>query len=356
MKKFKIIQLFMIALLMGSFVMFTSCDDDDDDVVTVDKTQLAAKITEAEALIETTTEGMGEGQYQPGAKANLQDVIDLSQTLHDNADATQTQVDNAVVALNAAIDAYKARLVTPIAPESLVGHWTFDEGSGTQAMDFSGKSFHGTLKAGHANWGAGFPLWVADRYGNANQALQFTDGANVEIPFNSQLNPSQAISISLWMKADQTETPWANNYMVSLNRWNGYKLQLQDAPKVFFTLKALDAGEEKYHDRDNESPTINLGEWYHVTVTYKNGEMAFYLDGTLVKLWDNTPGTPIQLESPVGLTIGQDLPTDIYSTDDTSPFFVDWGGYFRGVLDEVRIYNTALSATQVSSIYNLEKP
>ena len=357
MKKFKFIQFLMIALISGSLITFYACsDDDDDDVVVVDRTELAAKIQEAENLIETTTEGTAEGQYQPGAKAELQEVIDLAKAVYENADATQTQVDNAVIALDAAIEAYEARKVIPIAPEDLVGHWTFDEGEGTQVNDFSGNNFHGTLTTGHSHWGAGTPQWTTDRYGNENQALYFNSGANVEIPFNAQLNPSQAITISLWMKPDELEDPWANNYMVSLNRWNGYKLQLQDAPKVFFTVKALHEGNEIWHDRDNDSPTINLGEWYHVAVTYKDGEMAFYLDGTQVKLWDNTPGTPIQLDSPVNLTIGQDLPTGIYSDSEDSPFYVNWGGYFKGILDEVRIYRTALTTTQIQSIYELEKP
>jgi hypothetical protein len=355
MKTLNFMRFFFIVLIMGSFVAFTGCDD-DDDTVTVDKAQLAAKIQEAENLIENTVEGMGVDQYQPGSKKDLQDVLTLSKTVHDDPNATQTQVDNAVVSLDAAITTYEGRKVTPIAPEALVGHWTFDEGTGTQANDFSGKNFHGTLKAGHANWGAGTPQWATDRYGTENKALRFNNGANVEIPFNAQLNPSQAITISLWMQPDAGEEPWANNYMVSLNRWNGYKLQLQDAPKVFFTLKARHDGNDVYHDRDNESPTIDLGEWYHVAVTYKAGEMAFYLDGTQVKLWDNTPGTPVQLESPVALTIGQDLPTGTYSNDENSPYFVNWGGYFKGILDEVRIYNTALTPTQITSIYDLEKP
>ncbi|MFW5724796.1 MAG: LamG-like jellyroll fold domain-containing protein [Bacteroidota bacterium] len=356
MKKFKFIQFLMIALISGSLITFTACDDDDDDDVQVDKTELEAKIVEAEDLIENSVEGMAEGQYAPGSKADLQEAIDLARAVYEDENATQAQVDNTVVNLTAAIEAFEGQLVTPIAPEDLVGHWTFDEGAGEQAMDFSGNDFHGLLSTGHAHWGAGTPEWTTDRYGNENQALYFNSGANVEVPFNAQLNPSQAITISLWMKPDTQDEPWANNYMVSLNRWNGYKLQLQDAPKVFFTMKALHEGNEVYHDRDNESPTINLGEWYHVAITFKDGEMAFYLDGTLVKLWDNTPGTPIQLDTPVGLTIGQDLPTDIYSDDDTSPYYVNWGGYFMGVLDEVRIYSSALTDTQVQSIYELEKP
>ncbi len=85
--------------------------------------------------------------------------------------------------------------------------------------------------------------------------------------------------------------------------------------------------------------------------------MTFYINGTEVKKWDNTPGTAISIaDAPVNLTIGQDLPTGTYSSDDTSPYYVDWGGYFKGTLDEIRIYNKVLSATQVGSIYDLEKP
>ncbi len=355
MKKFKFLYFLMMILMAGSLLTFTACDDDDDDdpIDQVDKAELATKIQEAEALIENTVEGTAEGQYTPGSKAELQETIDLAREVHDDPDATQSQVDNAVIALNTAIQTYNSREVVPIAQDELVGHWTFDEGEGTQASDYSGNSFHGTLTTGHPFWGAGTPEWTEDRYGNANQALYFDQGANVEVPYNAQLNPSQAITISLWMKPDMFDDPPANNYMVSLNRWNGYKLQLQDAPKVFFTIRA---GEEVYHDRDNESPEINLGEWYHVAVTFQDGEMAFYLDGTLIKLWDNTPGTPYQLASPVNLTIGQDLPTDVYTTIQDDPFFVDWGGYFRGVLDEVRIFNTALSEAQIQSIYELEAP
>lgn len=355
MKKFKFLQFMMIALIGGSLITFTSCDSDDDDDVTVNKTQLTAKIQEAEDLVENSVEGTAEGQYTRGAKEGLQEVIDLAKTVNANDNATQTQVDNAVIALDAAIDAFEGKKVIPIAPADLVGHWTFDEGTGTQAMDYSGNDYHGTLKAGHSHWGAGTPEWAMDRYGAENKALYFDQGANVEIPFNSQLNPTQAITISLWMKPDELAEPWANNYMVSLNRWDGFKLQLQDAPKVFFTLKAMNAGEAVYYDRDNESPNINLGEWYHVAVTFKDGEMAFYLDGTQIKLWDNTPGTPSQLENPVGLTIGQDLPTSVYTGPD-GDYNVEWGGHFKGILDDVRIFRSALTSTQIQGIYDLEKP
>jgi len=355
MKKVKSISVLMLMAMTIFAITFTGCKkDDDDEEVKVNKTELQAKIANAETMYAAAVEGTADGQYQYGSKAEFQTKIDLAKAVNTSATATQVVVDNAVIALNQAITDFEAKKVTPIAPESIVGHWTFDEGTGTVANDYSGKNFNGTLKAGHEFFGAGFPTWAADRYGNAGKALYFNEGANIEIPYNAQLNP-QEITISLWIKPDVLAEPWANNYMVSMKRWDGYKLQLQDAPKLFFTAKTLVDGEFVFNDRDNESPTINLGEWYHVAVTFKNNEMAFYFDGTQVKLWDNTPGTLVTLESPMNLVFGQDLPTGVYTGPD-GDYNVEWGGFFKGVMDDVRMYKAALTSAQIQSIYDLEKP
>ncbi|MEZ0540058.1 LamG-like jellyroll fold domain-containing protein [Fibrella arboris] len=36
----------------------------------------------------------------------------------------------------------------------------------------------------------------------------------------------------------------------------------------------------KYNDRDNGSPTFDVTPWYHIAVTYRSGEMVFYINGT----------------------------------------------------------------------------
>ena len=71
---------------------------------------------------------------------------------------------------------------------------------------------------------------------------------------------------------------------------------------------------------------------------------------------DNVPDAAITNISaePVDLVFGQDLPNGIYADDDTHN--VAWGGYFKGKLDDIRLYNRVLSSQEVASIYNLEKP
>ena len=60
------------------------------------------------------------------------------------------------------------------------------------------------------------------------------------------------------------------------------------------------------------------------------------------------------------MTIGQDLPNSVYTANDKDDadgnnFFRDYGGYFVGAMDEIRMYDAVLSGTQVKSIYNGEK-
>ena len=79
--------------------------------------------------------------------------------------------------------------------------------------------------------------------------------------------------------------------------------------------------------------------------------MNFYINGDLVKSYTNTPHPAITLASPVNLVIGQDLPTDRYTTIDGDPNYVNWGGFFTGKLDDVMYYNIALTGPQIKSIY-----
>jgi hypothetical protein len=187
-------------------------------------------------------------------------------------------------------------------------------------------------------------------------AYHFDNGGNIEVPYKASLNPTE-LSISVWVKksAPATRTINTDTYTIlSLNRWNGYKFQLQSANKFFFTVKAVNGTDTAYYDRDDETAVLDNDVWYHGVVTYKPGEMDFYVNGDLVKSWTNTPNSPITLANPINFVIGQDLPTDKYLTVD-GDFQVAWGGFWTGDLDDVMLYNIALDGPQVKSIYNNQK-
>ena len=338
---------------MLMMVLFDACKKSDDPVaVTVDKTKLKARLDSAFQGLTIAVEGTQVGQFEAGSKAVFKSAVDAANTLYDSKTATQTEVNNAYVNLGQAGVVFLSKQVQQIAPANLVLYLKMDG----DAKDASGKGFDGMLKAGYSLWGAGTPTLTKDRYGMDNKAYHFFKGGNIEIPYNSTINPAKEITVSVWARMDSNSVT-GNNYILGLNRWNGYKLNIQQAAYAFFTVKTSTG----IIDHDNASPTLDINKWYHITVTYKAGSMNFYLNGTLTKNWPNVTGDPVAVKNTINLAIGQDLPTSLYQLNekddaDGNNFNGPWGGYFRGDLDEVRIYNVALSDTQVKSIYTAEKP
>ncbi|HTJ50616.1 MAG TPA: LamG domain-containing protein [Cyclobacteriaceae bacterium] len=381
-KKINVLLSALIVLLVAW--AFSSCSKSDNAPAPPSKAALNAEITTAVNLKSTTTEGVGTGQYAIGSQATLQTAINAAQAVASNVSATKDQITAATAQLTAAVTAYQAAIVVPIAAADMVGQWTFDEITsavvGTTVKDYSGNGHNGTLQAGHAYWSttAGYPYATypapatniptiaTDRYGNQH-ALHFLAGSNVQIPYSAALNPQTAITISLWAKADTLPNQasykyYANNYMVALSRWNGYKFQFQDTPRAFFTV---DHDGTNYDNQDNNATITSLTKWLHYAVTFTSGTMSFYINGQLTYSWTTASetgglvllnGVAGTNTAPVDLVFGQDLPTSAYSTNSSAPNYLNYGGYFIGSLDDVRIYKAALSATQILSIYNAEKP
>ncbi|MDZ4716000.1 MAG: LamG domain-containing protein [Cytophagales bacterium] len=351
--------LYGVMLLLTAGVIY-SCSK-DDAVPVVDKAALKTAITAANTLHDGALEGVAAGNYLKGSKAVFKTSITAAQGVVDNAATTQIQVTAGAATLADAVVVFNGKLVTPIDPTNLAGHWTFDEiptaSVGAVVKDYSGNSRNGAIKIGHAFWGAGTPTLAPDRYGIAGKALYFNLGANVEIPYSTGLNPPN-MSISVWAKPDVNSPILNNQYFISMNRWNGWKFNFQDTPRAFFTTRWDNAGltNQCCYDRDQNVGTAPQGEWHNYVVTFGGGNTTFYIDGVLVFQFTNTPGTITTLLAPVALVLGQDLPTGAYSLVNGNDNYVNWGGYYKGVLDEVRVYKSILTAAQVTSIYNLEKP
>jgi hypothetical protein len=352
-------------ILMRGFLLvalFVASCDNEDPAVPVDKAALTASITEANTLLTTTIEGVGTGNYQRGSQARLNEAVTVAQVIADLPEATQTTVTGATASLDNEIDVYQAAIVVPIDPTNLVGQWTFDQlasaAVGTVVKDYSGNNRDGVIKLGHAYFGAGTATLATDRYGVAGKAILLDKGANIEIPYNTALN-APALSISVWVKLSEVR----NNRFIGLHSWIGYKFEVEGGNKPFATI-GIGNGE---YNRDTEKP-IGQNAWYHLVVTHTAGEMIFYINGVKVKTWNDTPNPAFSISAkPYNLVLGCDFPTDKYSSGDGTNFGTvghadyqvipaEWGGYLHGYLDEVRIYKTALSSSQVTSIYDLEKP
>jgi hypothetical protein len=320
-------------------------------------TSLTAAIDSAQWWLAHSHEGTQPGEYTKGTQATLSTALTAAQAVLTAAatNGTQAEVTAATANLNAAIAAYEAGLIIPIAPSSLMAYWKFNG----NANDSSGNGHIGTLEAGPVGLAAvpgPVPGLTNDRFGNANSAYHFAGGGNIDVPYSPALNP-KAMTISLWERQDTAGRTdhRADCYMMGLNRWNGWKFQMQPT-RPFFTVRT----DTSIYDRDAAlditiGTTAGSGPWHHLVATYDGaGNEVFYVDGTVVKTWTNLAGAIKVFTPTVDISIGTDLPNSAYTpTDDgTGRYYVAWGGYWTGDLDDIMIYNVALTASQVTQIYN----
>jgi len=344
----------ILGILIGGAFLLQSCGGGNNTPTTptpvFNTTTLKSALNDANNLVSSSVEGTAEGQFVYGSIAILQTAIDLAQAVFDNTAAyTQGALDNTAISLSAAIVVFNSQAIVPIDPTNLVGQWTFDGGTGTTVADFSGNNRTGTFGS-VAGFGGGLPSWTTDRYGNANKAIMFDKGAKITIPYNAALNPEN-ITISVWVNIAEVR----NNRFIGLHSWLGFKWEVQDGMKSFFTANVT-GGNPTDRDFAGANPLV-LDTWYNLAVSFGNGHTVFYVNGFPVQDWNDTPGTLAvvsghDLVFGVGSSQYADVTTN-YDADKIIP--VAWGGYLHGALDEVRIYKTVLSASQVQSIYDTEK-
>lgn len=241
----------------------------------------------------------------------------------------------------------------------LTAGWHFDEGTGTIATAFSTVKHVGTFKAGNTvimGANSKSPAWGDGVKGG--KALVLDGGAHLEVPYTTAFLPAN-LTISVWVKPTELR---ADNYIVSQNYWTGYKLQIQDGGKPFFTFKKVDGG---IIDADNETDnSVKVNVWNHVVVTLNatTKELKFYVNGTLTKTWTEANKGIGPLTQTLTAPAPQPFIIGGVATDaELAANFMEWTtasnlGYFKGSIDELKIYNIALADGQISKLYMDEKP
>jgi prepilin-type N-terminal cleavage/methylation domain-containing protein len=213
---------------------------------------------------------------------------------------------------------------------SLVGYWSFDEGTGTIAYDYSGNGNNGTLY--NFNWTA-TSGWTRGKVG---YALNF-DGNNdyVEIPDSSSLRLATSVTIALWFKmADYPPPPPPGGYdwynFINKGRYtDSYGLMYYRGGSFTFYLKPLSTVSFTF--------TPSLNRWYFIVCTWDGNNAKIFLDG----------------DSKISTTITGSLNTYTYPIR----ISLDTGNQypFNGTIDEVRVYNRALSDQEIQALYNATK-
>jgi hypothetical protein len=177
---------------------------------------------------------------------------------------------------------------------------------------------------------------TTDRLGNANSAY-FFDGSSsyIQVPVSPSLNFQNEITINFWMKVSAFYT--REQYVLSQGSYSSrLKVSIIPNNSLRWTIHTTNSVNGGIIDLDSETKLVQ-DSLYNVTVLYNGSDYELYLNGNL-DAFSSWSGLLLQTNIP--LTIGQMLPTD--------------NNYnFRGVLDDIRIYNYALPVSEIENLANI---
>ena len=201
-----------------------------------------------------------------------------------------------------------------------VAHWHFDEGNGAIAHDVDGTN-HGTLGRGEADR---TPTW------SFGCGLLF-DGVDdlVKVPDSDALDlAGDKMTIAAWVKPHSAQ---AGPLVRKMNNDHGYRLNLTGTRAIRFVLRRYSRTKIV-----TSTTTLPLNQWTHVAARYDGAQMRIFINGTLdtATTAATSANTPRATTAPV--LIGAH--TNNY--------------HFHGYLDDISIYNRALSDSEITDLMN----
>lgn len=198
----------------------------------------------------------------------------------------------------------------------LVAAYNFDAGSGTSVADLAGKNI-GVIR--NATWSN------SGRYG---KSLYF-NGVNswVTVEPSTSLNLTNAMTLEAWVYPSAAQSGWTDIIMKEKPEGLVYYLTANSDTNV--PVGGAFIGNTERAVSGKSSLPVNV--WSHLATTYDGATQKFYLNGTLIA---SRAQSGVIQTSTGALRIGGDS---------------IWGEYFKGIIDDVRIYNRALTNSEIQS-------
>ena len=217
----------------------------------------------------------------------------------------------------------KSDTTRPSLLSGLVGWWTMD-----------GKDVTVTTATDKSGFGANATRQNSTKLtqGKIGQAMSFSSSTNDYLLYTASQNITSTMSISIWYKTNTKTLPASHRMMYGLTGATYFSLVSSLTASPFFSL--ITGATQK---TVNSSIPSTIGRWTHTAATYDGSYIKIYVDGVY------------QNQSVATGTIGG-------FTNVSNKYIGRWAldGYnFDGSLDDVRIYNRALSDQEVQQLYKL---
>jgi hypothetical protein len=212
-------------------------------------------------------------------------------------------------------------LASTTALSTLRVHLPFDEGSGSVAQDWSGNGWSATLKNA--------PAWTTGKSGSGVDLVP-TSAQYAALP-EGVVNGLTTCTVSAWVYLDAVAS-WQRVFDFGTGTNNYMFLTTSAGGKVRFAIRTPSVGEQQI----TGTAALPIGAWTHVAVTLSGSTGTLYVNGAAVATNTAMTLTP----SSLGATTQNWLGRSQFSADP----------YLNGVIDDVRIYGAALSATQISAL------
>ena len=210
--------------------------------------------------------------------------------------------------------------ITDTMTRGLVGYWSMDESFGDTAYDASNYQNHGTWSGTGSHWATG-KVGTAGQFNGSND---YVDCGN-----DASLNITDAITIEVWTKRG----PGSENDVKIVGNFHpdtaGYIMQSYSGNLSF-----------AFHDGTSYisksfGGDYRDGQWHHFVITKDTAYIRAYIDGEAqTPIAENRQIIP----SDYGLGIG--VGSNVWKQF-----------YFNGLIDEVRIYNRALSPAEILALF-----
>ena len=210
----------------------------------------------------------------------------------------------------------------PTLPNS-AGYWQFEDGSGATSFDDETANSNNGSCTNCPDWTQGGMSGGAYTYNGTNDYVDMGDQDSLDFGTSD-------FTLSAWIKTTSSASP-----MIIAGKYNAFPLYNISMDSGVFNARIAYDVDNSYFSSDGSA--INNGAWHYVVAVFsRSGNMTRYVDGSVY-------GSAIDISGMQGMNI-----------DNSNTFRVGAtvGQYFAGSIDEVHVYNRALTATEITAYYN----